>query len=78
MIMDSENKYQELDRKHREAELGGGPERIAKIHESGRKTARERIKDLLDPETFVEIDKLVVIATPNLGWTSRKFPVMAL
>ena len=72
--MDSENKYQELDRKHREAEMGGGPERIAKIHESGRKTARERINDLLDPETFVEIDKLVVHRNTEFGMDKQKIP----
>src|SRR4026209_1654615 len=36
------------------AEAGGGPERVAKIHESGRLTARERIHLLFDPATFPE------------------------
>jgi len=72
--MDSENKYQELDRRHIEAEQGGGAERIAKIHESGRKTARERINDLLDPETFIEIDKLVVHRNTEFGMDQQKIP----
>ncbi len=69
-----ENKYQELDRRHQAAEMGGGPERIAKIHASGRKTARERIKELLDPETFVELDKLVVHRNTAFGMDKQKIP----
>ncbi len=72
--MTSEDRYQELEKRHQAAELGGGPERIAKIHASGRKTARERIKDLLDPETFVEIDKLVVHRNTDFGMDKQKIP----
>jgi len=32
--------------------VGGGPEKIEKIHKQGKLTARERIQRLLDPETF--------------------------
>jgi 3-methylcrotonyl-CoA carboxylase beta subunit len=32
--------------------LGGGPEKIEKIHKQGKLTARERIWKLLDPDTF--------------------------
>ncbi|HTH38566.1 MAG TPA: carboxyl transferase domain-containing protein, partial [Pyrinomonadaceae bacterium] len=32
--------------------LGGGPEKIDKIHKQGKLTARERIEKLLDPNTF--------------------------
>lgn len=72
--MSSEEKFQDLDRRNAEAEAGGGPERIAKIHASGRKTARERIGDLLDPKTFVEIDKLVVHRNTNFGMEKNKIP----
>jgi len=72
--MSLKEKYRELDEKNRAAELGGGPERIAKIHESGRKTARERIKDLLDPETFVELDKFVVHKCTDFGMEKQKIP----
>ena len=54
-----EESYKLFEDKNREAELGGGLEKIEKIHQSGRKTARERINQLLDPNTFVEVDKLV-------------------
>ncbi len=39
--------------------LGGGLDKIEKQHEKGKKTARERIDDLLDAGSFVEIDAFV-------------------
>jgi propionyl-CoA carboxylase beta chain len=39
------------------AEAGGGQDRIDKQHAQGKLTARERIELLLDPGTFVELDK---------------------
>ncbi len=55
----SEEKIKLFEEKNRQAELGGGQERIERQHKAGRKVARERIKDLLDPETFVETDKFM-------------------
>src|SRR5690606_17112348 len=46
----------ELDR---EALAGGGPERVAKQHAAGKLTARERLELLLDPGSFIELDRLV-------------------
>ncbi|CAN5336145.1 carboxyl transferase domain-containing protein [soil metagenome] len=40
--------------------LGGGPEKIAKIHKQGKLTARERIERLLDPDTFSQEIGLLV------------------
>ena len=40
--------------------LGGGPEKIAKIHKQGKLTARERIEKLLDPDTFSQEVGLLV------------------
>ncbi len=42
-------------RRRDEALQGGGPERIAKIHESGRMTARERIEALIDRGSWFEL-----------------------
>ena len=47
-----------LEELNRQAELGGGPARIEKQHNAGKLTARERIELLLDPGSFVEIDRL--------------------
>lgn len=52
---------------------GGGPKRIAKQHESGKMTARERIEALLDADTFCEIgvlrgdDNFEKLANPGEG-----------
>src|SRR5690349_17843288 len=48
---------EELERRNQAAELGGGEDRIAKQHEAGKMTARERIDVLLDRGSFVELDK---------------------
>jgi len=55
--MSLKENLEELERRHEEAELGGGADRIAKQHESGKMTARERVDLLLDPGSFVELDK---------------------
>jgi acetyl-CoA carboxylase carboxyltransferase component len=46
------------------AVLGGGKEKIAKVHGKGKLTARERIELLLDPGTFNEFNVLI---KHNLG-----------
>jgi acetyl-CoA carboxylase carboxyltransferase component len=45
----------DLHARRERAKLGGGAERIAKQHERGKLTARERIDLLVDPGTFVEV-----------------------
>ena len=37
---------------------GGGPDRVAKIHDSGRLTGRERIERLIDPGSWYELGML--------------------
>lgn len=70
--MSKPDKIRELAEKQEAAELGGGKERHAKIHASGRKTARERITDLLDPGTFVELDKFMVHRNTDFGMDQQK------
>ena len=62
-----ERKYQLFEEKSRQAESGGGSDRMAKQKASGRLTARERIKIFLDPGTFVEMDKMVTHRCTNFG-----------
>ncbi len=45
----------DLHARREKAKLGGGPEKIAKQHERGKLTARERLDLLVDDGTFVEI-----------------------
>ena len=54
-----DKKFKEFEEKNQAAELGGGAARIEKQHENNKRTARERIDALLDPGSFVELDKLV-------------------
>ncbi len=46
---------EQLHRRRAKAKLGGGEEKIAKQHERGKLTARERIDLLVDDGTFVEM-----------------------
>ncbi len=48
-----------LDEMERRARLGGGEARAERQHAAGKRTARERIDDLLDTGTFLEIGKFV-------------------
>jgi len=72
--MDADEKRKELQRRHREAEQGGGQERIERQHKAGKLTARERIHLLLDQSSFEETDKFVVHRCTNLGMEKRKIP----
>src|SRR5208337_328701 len=49
-----EDRIEELRRRRAEVESGGGADRIAKQHKSGKLTARERISELCDPHSFQE------------------------
>jgi acetyl-CoA carboxylase carboxyltransferase component len=50
-----------------EAASGGGEARIAAQHEKGKRTARERIEQLLDPGTFHEIGMFVTHRASGMG-----------
>ena len=55
-----------------QAELGGGEERIEKQHQDGKLTARERIDLLLDPGSFVEMDKFKTHRNDDFGMAAKK------
>jgi propionyl-CoA carboxylase beta chain len=57
-----------------EAERGGGDERVARQHEAGKLTARERLDRFLDPGTFVEIDKFKTHRCADFGMERQKIP----
>src|SRR3990167_151560 len=71
--MSLEERFEELAEKNREAELGGGEERIKKQHQGGKLTARERTLKLLDPDSFVEIDKFVTHRCTDCGLEKQKY-----
>lgn len=70
--MSLQAKFERLQALNEAAEKGGGQEKIDKMHSQGKKTARERIDDLLDPGTFVEIDKLVMHQNQHFGMADKK------
>jgi acetyl-CoA carboxylase carboxyltransferase component len=59
-------------RRRRELAANGDPQAVAKQHERGKLTARERIEALLDPESFVELDAFAVHRTAAFGMEKRK------
>ncbi|MFP4012164.1 MAG: acyl-CoA carboxylase subunit beta [Spirochaetaceae bacterium] len=62
-----ESHLEELERMRASVEEGGGEKRIRKQHEKGKYTARERIEQLLDPESFVELDMFARHRCSDLG-----------
>ncbi|MDC0255926.1 acyl-CoA carboxylase subunit beta [Bacteriovoracales bacterium] len=56
-----------------EAEECGGSERVGKQHKSGKYTARERVKRLVDPNTFIEFDKFVTHRCNQFGMENKKY-----
>lgn len=65
-------KISELKMKKEKIEMGGGKERVAKQHESGKMTARERIGMLFDKASFVEIDAFVETRTTDFDMQKKK------
>ena len=49
----------DLRRRKAQSEAGGGQSRIAAQHSKGKLTARERVEQLLDENSFMEVDSLV-------------------
>src|SRR6059036_456255 len=72
--MSFESKLEELDRRKRESELGGGEKRIERQHAEGKLTARERIALLFDLGSFQELDQLVVHRSTDFGMENQRIP----
>ena len=66
-------KFEILDKKLREAELGGGEKRIESQHNKGKLTARERIHFLLDEGSFEEIGALMTHRSTTFGLDKQLF-----
>jgi propionyl-CoA carboxylase beta chain len=63
-----------LEDLERQAELGGGSDRLARQHRAGKLTARERVDLLFDPGTFEEVDKLVTHRCRDFGMADQIVP----
>jgi acetyl-CoA carboxylase carboxyltransferase component len=53
--------------------LGGGEARIQRQHALGKLTARERLDLLLDPNSFVELDRFVLHRSTDFGIDRQRF-----
>lgn len=67
-----QKKIDELESRNEKALAGGGPERLAKHKQGGRLSARERVEVLLDPGSFVEMDRFVTHRCTNFGMDKSK------
>jgi propionyl-CoA carboxylase beta chain len=72
--MSLQERFDELHRRHAQAALGGGEERIRRQHKAGKKTARERLDLLLDPGSFQEVDRFVVHQCHDFGMAEQQIP----
>ena len=68
------DRNEELNRRLTDARSGGGEARVARQHEAGKLTARERIELLVDPGSFEETDALVVHRCLDFGMEQKKIP----
>src|SRR4029077_14524659 len=53
--------------------LGGGEKRIERQHADGKLTARERIEQLLDPGSFVQVDRFKTHRCEDCVMGERRF-----
>ncbi|MDZ4662551.1 MAG: acyl-CoA carboxylase subunit beta [Pseudomonadota bacterium] len=67
------DKLKILELKNAEALRGAGLDKIKKHKTAGRLTARERVEILVDPGSFVELDRLVTHRSTNFGMDKKKF-----
>ena len=67
-------RIQELKEKEAHLKGMGGPKAVAKQHESGKLTARERLDHFFDPGTFRETDIFVKHRCVNFGMEKLEIP----
>ncbi|MCX7843175.1 MAG: methylmalonyl-CoA carboxyltransferase [Clostridia bacterium] len=68
------DKLNELVERKERLELGGGADKIAKQHEAGKMTARERLNLLFDANSFVEVDAFVETRSIEFDMQKKKVP----
>src|SRR5438477_307988 len=71
--MSMREKLDLLQQKRAESELGGGADRIKAQRDKGKLTARERLDALLDPGSFVELDRFVTHRATDFGLADEKY-----
>ena len=61
-----------LEKLRDESQQGGGSTRVQAQHDKGKLTARERLDVLLDPDSFVELDRFVTHRSTDFGLDQQK------
>ncbi|RKD25106.1 methylmalonyl-CoA carboxyltransferase [Ammoniphilus oxalaticus] len=72
--MSMHDKIDELRKRQKKVEQGGGEQRIAAQHERGKLTARERLRLLLDANSFVELNAFMKHRETNFGMDQIEAP----
>ncbi len=72
--MGLQDNLHELTRRNEEALQGGGSARIQRQHDLGKLTARERVELLLDPGSFVELDRFKTHRCTDFDMDKQKTP----
>jgi acetyl-CoA carboxylase carboxyltransferase component len=65
--------FERLDRLRAESLAPAGSDAIERQHARGKRTARERVEALVDPDSFVELDRFAVHRTSAFGLDERHF-----
>jgi methylmalonyl-CoA carboxyltransferase large subunit len=68
------DKINELNKRRTTLHLGGGQDRIDKQHKSGKMTARERLDNLVDPESFQEFSLFAKHRAVLFGMADKDLP----
>src|ERR671928_43163 len=68
----TEAKLEQLQRLRHEAEHAGSERAVERQREQGKLLARERLLELLDPGSFVELDRYVRHRESNFGMLDRR------
>ena len=69
-----EAKIEQLKAKKAKLKLGGGKDRLAKQHEAGKLTARERIDHLVDTNSFQEVGMFAQHRANLFGMAGKEMP----
>jgi len=72
--LSTQAKIEKMIAKSEKIIAAGGEKRVAKQHEGGKLTARERIALLLDEGSFVELDRFVQHRCVNFGMEKKELP----
>jgi methylmalonyl-CoA carboxyltransferase large subunit len=68
------DKIVELEEKRAQLELGGGKDRIARQHATGKLSARERVNRLVDKDSFEEIGLFCRHRATHFGMAEKELP----